>query len=138
MELAVLLCQKDPIHRHRLDMAKVEHFIDFLLSNSYLQNVASGTTTIEIGNGSAMIVPHVVSTSLKYHLIKIYESHCQSLCYEALSTSSLLRVLEECKFSQTKQITGLDNYTGDGLEGFRILNGLVDKLEVNVDEKKRL
>ena len=50
----------------------------------------------------------------------------------------MVRVLEECKFSQRKQITGLDNYTGDGLEGFRILNGLVDKLEVNVDEKKRL
>ena len=79
---------------------------------------------------------HVVSTSLTYHLVKIYENHYQSLDYKPLSTSSLLRVLEQCKFSQRRQITGLDNYTGDGMEGFQILESVLDKIGIDVEEQK--
>ena len=96
---------------------------------------ATGTTTTEISNGSTVLVPHVVSTSFRYHLVKIYEDHCRAFDYKPLSTSSLLRVLDQCKFSQ---ITGLDNYTGDGLEGFRILEGVLDKIGLNNEEKKPL
>ena len=60
---------KKPVHRDKLDMAKAEHFIDFLISNGYFQDVATGTTTIDLSNGSAVVIPHIVSTSLKYHLV---------------------------------------------------------------------
>ena len=129
---------KKPIHRDRLDMAEAEHFIDFLISNGYFQDVATGTTTTDISNGSAVVIPHIVSTSLKYHLVKIYEDHCKAFDYKPLSTSSLLRVLDQCKFSQRRQITGLDNYPGDGIEGFRILECVLDKIGLNNEEKKHL
>ena len=54
------------------------------------------------------------------------------------STSSLLRVLDQCKFSQRRQIIGLDKYTGDGIEGFRILECVLDKIGLNYEEKKQL
>ena len=46
-------------------------------------------------------------------------------------------MLDQRKFSQ-RQITGLDNFTGDGLEGFRILEGLLDNVGLNNEEKKQL
>ena len=119
-------------------MAKVEHFIDFLISNGHFQDVATGTTTIEISNSSTVLVPHVVSTSLRYHLVKIYEDHCKAFDYKSLSLYSLLRVLDQCKFSQRRQIAGLDNYTDDGLEVFRILGRVLDKIGLNNEEKKQL
>ena len=45
--------------------------------------------TIEISNGSTVLVPHVVSTSLRYHLVKIYEDHCKAFDYKPLSTKAL-------------------------------------------------
>ena len=83
-------------------MAKAEHFIDFLISSGYFQDVDTGTTTVEISNGSTVLVPHVVSTSLRYHLVKIHKDHCKAFDYKPLSTSSLLRVLDQCKFSQRR------------------------------------
>ena len=93
---------------------------------------------MKISTGGTAVVPHIVSTSLRYHLMKINENHCQSLDYKPLSTSSLLRVLEQCKFSQRRQITGLDNYTGDEEEGFRILETVLDKIRLDVEERKCL
>ena len=73
---------KKPIHKDKLDMAKAEHFIDFLISNGYFQDVATGTTTIDLSNGSAVVIRHIVSASLKYHLVKIYEDHCKAFDYK--------------------------------------------------------
>ena len=78
---------KDPIYRQRLDMGKAEHFLDFLINGGYLQDVASGTATVTLSNGTMIVVPHVISTSLNYHLVKIYENHCESYAYKPLSTS---------------------------------------------------
>ena len=91
-----------------------------------------------LDNGTSIVVPQVISTSLNYHLVKVYENHCESCAYKPLSTSSLLRILDQCKFSQRKQLTGIDNYTGDGIEGFKILEKLLSKMNLDGNEKKSL
>ena len=75
---------KDPIYKQRLDMGKAEQFLDFLINGGYLQDVASGTAIMTLDNGTSIVVPHVISTSLNYHLVKVYENHCESCAYKPL------------------------------------------------------
>ena len=37
---------------------------------------------------------------------EVSKNHCESCAYKPLSTSFLLRILDQCKFSQRKQLTG--------------------------------
>ena len=45
------LIETPSITRSRLDPVKVDHFLDFILSPSYLQDVAYGTKTLKLSNG---------------------------------------------------------------------------------------
>ena len=116
-------------------MSKVEHFIDFLIHNGYFQDVAYGTTKLKLDSGEEFIVPHVVRTSIKLHLIKLYNSHCTSIGYTPLSQRSLYRVLDDCKASQRKALSGIDNYTADGYEGFQTIEIILEKLSLANDIK---
>ena len=50
--------------RNRLNMSKVEHFIDFLIHNGYFQDVAYGTTKLKLDSGQEIIIPHIIRTSI--------------------------------------------------------------------------
>ena len=113
-----VIATEEAFTRNTIDMSKVEHFIDFLIHNGYFQDVAYGTTKLKLDSGKEFIVPHVVRTSIKLHLIKLYNSHCTSIGYTPLSQRALYRVLDDCKASQRKALNGIDNYTADGYEGF--------------------
>ena len=114
----------------QIDMSKVEHFIDFLIHNGYFQDVAYGTTKLKLDSGEEFIVPYVVRTSIKLHLIKLYNSHCTSIGYAPLSQRSLYRVLDDCKASQRKALSGTDNYTADGYEGFQTTEIILEKFSL--------
>ena len=62
-----IIAAKEAFTRNRIDMSKVEHFIDFLIQNGYFQDVPYGTTKLELDSGEEFIVPHVVRTSIKLH-----------------------------------------------------------------------
>ena len=79
------------IFRSRLDMAKAEHFLDFILSNGFLQDVAYGTTKLQLPSGEKIEIPHVVRTSLKTHIVSVYLKYCEKHYSEnPFSSSSLL------------------------------------------------
>ena len=83
-----VIATKEAFTRNRIGMSKVEHFIDFFIHNGYFQDVvAYGTTKLKLDSGE-FIVPHVVRTSIKLHLIKLYNSHCTSIGYTPLSQRS--------------------------------------------------
>ena len=127
------------LFRSRLDMAQAEHFLDFILSNGFLQDVAYGTTKLQLHSGEMIEIPHVVRTSLKTHIVSVYLKYCEKHYSEnPLSSSLLLRIFENCKASQRKQLTGIDNYTADGIEGFRLLDALLEKINDTAENKERL
>ena len=61
-------------------------------------------TKLKPDSGEEVIVPHVGRTSIKLHLIKLYNSHCTSIGYTPLNQRSLYRVLDDCKASQRKAL----------------------------------
>ena len=50
------------ILRTRLDPVRVDHFVDFIVSPHYLQDVTFGTKFLKLSNGEKMEIPKVVQT----------------------------------------------------------------------------
>ena len=60
---------KEAFTRNRLNMSKVEHFIDFLIYNGYFQDVAYGTTKLKFDSGQVIVISHIIRTTIKLHLV---------------------------------------------------------------------
>ena len=82
------------VHRMKLDPVKVDHFIDFVSSPNYLQDVAYGTRTIKLTNGEAFEIPNVVRTVTSSRLVNLYFSFCQEINFEPLARSTLFGILK--------------------------------------------
>ena len=78
------------ITRCRLDAVKVNHFLDFLFSPSFFQDVAYGTRTLDLERGQSLEIPNVVRTVISSHLVRMYLNVCVESNFEPLRRSTLL------------------------------------------------
>lgn len=81
-------------YRHRLDPTQVDHFIDFISSPNYLQDVAFGTRKIELSNEESFEIPNFVRTVTSCRLIDLYLSYCCENNFKPLGKSSLFNILK--------------------------------------------
>jgi hypothetical protein len=123
------------IRRHKMDMEKAEHFMDFLFTAGFLQDVAFGTTSIITEKGAKITIPFVVRTIVRAHIISAYKSFCDTILYEPLSDTSLWRIINVCKASQRKAMQCLDNYIAEGEKGFAELETFVNTSDITSDMK---
>ena len=72
------------ITRCRLDAVKVDHFLDFLSSPSFLQDVAYGTRTLKLESGQSLEIPNMVHTVISSHLARMYSNFCVESNFEPL------------------------------------------------------
>ena len=127
-----------PGHRMKLDMSKIEHFLDFLFENKYLEDTYYGTTTLKLEDGTMFEIPQVVSTTIQSYVITVYQNHCATINYQPLTASCLHNVMDSCKSVQRKALHGVDNYTADGLEGFDTLHKVLHTLDCSKVENEKL
>lgn len=85
---------KGTVIRYRLDEKKVDHFIDFISSPYYLQDVAYGTRKIRLSNGEVIEIPNMVRTVINARMIKLYKSYCQEVDVVPLGRSMLFSILK--------------------------------------------
>lgn len=88
--------EKGPVIRYRLDEKKVDHFMDFISSPCYLQDVAYGTRRLKLSNGEVIEVPNMVRTVMNSRMIMLYESYCRETCFKPLGRSTLFTILKVC------------------------------------------
>ena len=82
------------ITRCRLDAVKVDQFLHFLSSPSFLQDVAYGTRTLKLESGQSLEIPNMVRTVIFSHLVRMYLSFCVESNFELLRRSTLLNIIE--------------------------------------------
>ncbi len=82
------------VRRARMDPVKVDHFIDFISSPFYLQDVAFGTKSLKLANGEVLDIPNVVRTVTSSRLVNLYLSFCQERQLEPLGRSTLFSILQ--------------------------------------------
>lgn len=83
-------------HRTRMDPVKVDHFLDFISSPHFLQDVAYGTKCLKLSNGKTMEIPNVVRTVTSSRLVELYQKTCKENSFEPLGRSTLFSILKVC------------------------------------------
>ena len=116
-------------HRFRIDMSKVDHFLEFINRPYFYQDVSYGTTLLKLDSGQTMEMPNVVRTVTRSTMISQYMQFCQEERFEPLSRTTLFKILEVRQASQRKSLQGLDNTAADGSAGFHKIESIVDDLE---------
>lgn len=82
------------ITRTRLDPVRVDHFLDFISSPSFLQDVAYGTKTLKLSSGEKIDIPNVVRTVISSRLIQLYLTYCIETSFKSLGRSTLFSILK--------------------------------------------
>ena len=80
------------ITRCRLDAVKVYHFLDFLSSPSFLQDVAYGTRTLKLVSGQSL--ENMVRTVISSRLVRMYLNFCVESNFEPLRRSTLFNIIQ--------------------------------------------
>ena len=82
------------LQRSRLDPAKVDHFLDFIASPSFLQDVAYGTKTLKLSDGEKLEIPNVVRTVITSRLVQLYLSYSKESGFQPIGRSTLFNILK--------------------------------------------
>ena len=116
-------------HRTKVDITKVEHFIDFITASNVVQDLLFGRKTLKLSNNEEIEIPHVIRTLIPSRLIAQYNEYCKENSYIPFSRSTLFQILSEsCPASVRKSLQGLDNYVAEGGRVFDDLISLMDTL----------
>ena len=62
--------------RCRMDMRKVEHFIDFIFSDGLLQDVTYSVTKLKYDSGDEQTIPHTILKSKYSETIAFSQQSC--------------------------------------------------------------
>lgn len=116
-------------HRVRVDLNKMEHFLDFINRPYFYQDVAFGTRKLKLESGEILTMPNIVRTVTRSTMVAQYVQFCIEESFEPLSRSTLFRILQVRGASQRKALQGLDNTAADGVSGFDTLENIVVVME---------
>ncbi|CAH3177369.1 unnamed protein product [Porites lobata] len=119
---------REPVMRYRLEGEKVDHFLDFISSPHYLQDVAYGTRKIKMSSGECLEIPDLVRTVISSRMVKLYQLYCSEVGFQPLGRSTLFSILKICAASQKKSPAGLDNVTSEGASAFDTLEKVVETM----------
>ena len=86
------------IKRSRLHPAKVDHFLDFVSSPAFLQDVAYGTKRLRLSDSDTLEIPNVVRTVIASRLVQLYTSYCSETGFEPLGRLTLFNILKVSSF----------------------------------------
>ena len=111
-----------------MTLPKIDHFIGFLSSPHFVQDVAHGTRTLKLSSGETISMPNVVRNMVAARIIKQYVSYCKEIAFNHFSERELYRVLKYCPAQQKKALQGPDNISADGLRGVEKLENVIRKL----------
>ena len=118
-----------PIKRTRLDPVKTNHFVNFIASANFIQDVAYGTKELKLDSGEKIPFPNVIRTMVPSRIIKQYISYCQEIEFKPASERTLYRIIDVCAASKQKSLQGLDYFLTEGAQAFESVERVLIDLE---------
>ena len=86
--------ERPTLQRTRLDPVKVDHFLDFISSPSFLQDVAYGTKNLKLSTGEIIEIPGVVRTVISSRLVQLHLNYCAECGFEPMRRSMLFSIIK--------------------------------------------
>ena len=114
--------------RIRIDPAKLEHFVSFIISPHVIQDVPFGEKLLKLSTGEIIRTPKVVRTMIPERIVQQYQQYCYETNFTTMSKRTLQRILDACSASVRKSLQGLDNFSAQGSQAFDDLAKLTDNL----------
>ena len=108
---------------------KTNHFVNFLASADFIQDVAYGTKELKLDSGEKITIPNVIRTMVPSRIIKQYISYCQETEFKPASERTLYRIIDVCAASKQKSLQGLDYFLTEGAQAFESLERVIIVLE---------
>lgn len=105
----------------RLDVNKLEHFLDFINRPYFYQVMALGTRKLKLESKQVLKIPNITRMVTR-------STRLPSMCTFA-SRTTLFRILELRGAPQGKALEGLDNTVTDGIPAFDTLKQTVMEME---------
>ena len=87
--------EKELKHRTRLDMGKVDYFLEFANRPYFFQDVAYGSRILKLDSGEKIPMPNVVRTVTRSTMVTQYQSF-------PFSRSTLFKILDVIEASQRR------------------------------------
>ena len=91
------------IKQSRLHPAKVDHFLDFVSSPSFLEDVAYRTKKLKLSDGGTLEIPNVVRNVMASRLVQLYTSYCSETGFQPLGRSTLFNILKVSSFGNRRK-----------------------------------
>ena len=115
-------------NKGKVDLAKLEHFLDFITSSNIVQDLPFGRTLM-LTNGWKIDILNVIRMMLPSHLIKQYTSAAMKKTLPPFQPGPFFgSCLKQCVASVRKNLQGLDSYAAEGGRGFDDFVSLLDML----------
>jgi hypothetical protein len=130
--------EKNPINRERLEKYSLEYFLEFIIGEDLLHDVAYGTRVLKTAVGK-IVIPDVIRQTSNSNVIALYHKNCEEQNIKPLSRTTCFKILNKCTASFRKSLKGLDSMKVDGLNAFEKLEEIVDNLEsLGMDKKQSI
>ena len=107
----------EPIKQTRLDPVKTNHFVTFIASANFLQDIAYGTKELKLDSGEKIPILNVIRTMVPSRIIKQYISYCQETEFNPASERTY-RIIGVYAASRQKSLQGLDYFLTEGAQAF--------------------
>ena len=91
------------IKQSRLHPAKVGHFLDFVSSPSFLEDVAYRTKKLKLSDGDTLEIPNVVRNVMVLRLVQLYTSYCSETRFQPLGRSTPFNILKVSSFGNRRK-----------------------------------
>jgi hypothetical protein len=123
--------EKKTINRDKLNHNSVEIFLNFIMGDGYMQDVASGDTLMKFANVETYCIPLTIRLACHSKIINDYRLMCQQENLKPMSDSTCYKILKSCPASFRKSMQGLDNIICDGLNSFDAMEKIILYLKEN-------
>jgi hypothetical protein len=89
--------EKKTINRDKLNHNSVEIFLNFIMGDGYMQDVASGDTLMKFANGETYCIPLTIRLACHSKIINDYRLMCQHISIRSKKTNCLILCLEQSR-----------------------------------------
>ena len=116
--------------RIRVDLRKLDHFLDFITSAHLIQDLPLGQKHLKLSCGDVIEVPNVIRLMIPQRVVQQYTQYCEETGFTPFSETTMRRVLSECSASVRKSLQGLDYFAAEGARAFDNLISLMRQVSL--------
>ena len=120
--------------RLRIDPKQLDHFLGFITSPHFVQDLPFGEKHLQLSSGKIITVPNIIRIMIPERIVMQYKQYCCETNYKPFSRSTMLRILSECSASVRKSLQGLDYFAAEGARAFGDLASIVENISLLRDD----